>query len=93
MEAQVKRIQWEPATYDNEGDVKAPEHAKILLVIPTDHAEAFNAVVELQRMLRHEWLDVQIQPKQKVIPDTTGSTTKTATLTGKQAETQLEAAS
>ena len=64
MDAQLKKIQVVPVTFDKDGDVAKDEHATLTFEVSMDTKAQREAVVSLFELLRSEFVSVEVSPYQ-----------------------------
>ena len=86
MDAKIKKIQINPATFDDEGEIKKEESATLTFEVPLDGLIAQKEVIALFEVLTREYVTLSVENQQLPIK----SQTKSATITKKQVGAQLE---
>lgn len=64
MDAKIKRVQHNPAKFDDDGLIDKEPSATITLDVPLDSDAQHDAIAALQRLLSTEWVIAEITEKQ-----------------------------
>ena len=64
MDAKIKRVQHNPAKFDDDGFVEKHPSATVTLDVPLDSSVQHDAIAELQQLLSTEWVTAEITEKQ-----------------------------
>lgn len=69
MDAKIKKIQINPATFDDEGEIKKEESATITFEIPLDGLTAKKEVMALFEVLTREYVKLEVENQQLTLTD------------------------
>ena len=64
MDAKIKRVQHNPAKFDDDGFVEKEPSATVTLDVPLDSKTQHAAIAALQQLLSTEWVTAEINEKQ-----------------------------
>ena len=64
MDATIKRVQHNPAKFDDDGLIEKEPSATVTLDVPLDSVAQHDAIAELQQLLSTEWVTAEINEKQ-----------------------------
>ena len=64
MDAKIKRVQHNPAKFDDDGLIEKEPSATVTLDVPLDSKTQHDAIAELQQLLSTEWVTAEIHEKQ-----------------------------
>lgn len=64
MDAKIKRVQHNPAKFDEDGFIDKEPSATVTLDVPLDSEAQHDAIAALQRLLSTEWVIAEISEKQ-----------------------------
>jgi len=64
MDAKIKRVQHNPAKFDDDGFIEKEPSATVTLDVPLDSVAQHDAIAALQRLLSTEWVTAEIHEKQ-----------------------------
>ena len=73
MDARLKKVAITPAKFDDEGAIKADEHATVTIEVPMDSTAQRQAIMALCELLDSEWIVAEIDGKSIISQANTGT--------------------